>query len=85
MKRPRMTRPLLVRVERVVRWALTYAATFCETIGRRNAYYWPGSRAGIATAHLVAHCTARGCDGVWYGHTPNAHADARAGSPSRPA
>ena len=54
-------------MRRALYWAWNYAATFCTTIGRRNDYYWPGMRAGIGTAHLVAWCTARGCDGVWYG------------------
>lgn len=60
-----MITTLLVRAWR---WAATYAVAFCETIGRRNDFYWPGRRAGIATAHLVGRCVARGCDGVWYGH-----------------
>lgn len=47
---------------RVIDWILRrliYAGTFCTIIGRHNDYYWPGRRATIRDAHLVASVVAR--------------------------
>jgi hypothetical protein len=52
---------------RLLFYVWNYVSTFVGTIGRRNEYFWPGRRADCATAHLVAGCVARGCDGVRYG------------------
>ena len=53
-------------MKRAIRWAWNYAITFAKTIGRRNDYFWPDRRAGIATAHLIGKAIAGACDGVWY-------------------
>lgn len=39
-------------------WPIRYVRVFLATLGRRNDYYWPGHRAGIRTAHLVARLVA---------------------------
>ena len=55
-------------MQRLVRFAWNWVATFCQNIGRLNDYYWPGERCGIKMAAFVATCVARGCDRVRYGH-----------------
>lgn len=53
-----------------VNWFLhglrVWVEAFCQTLWRRNDYYWPGRRSGLRNTAFVASAVADGCVMVVY-------------------